>query len=117
MFLILGLPILMYPLFVGVGLLFVVALKEKRLVVGVVGAEHLPKPGPADLDPRVPAAARERAIPSTACRPGPALLAARRAVDPRYSADGRFRHRPLSRLDPPLDDGHSSARSPPGRWT
>src|SRR5579872_5815306 len=43
-FLILGLPVLMYPLFVGVGILFVAALKEKKLVVGVVGAEFLPQP-------------------------------------------------------------------------
>jgi sodium transport system permease protein len=46
MFLILGLPVLMYPLFIGVGTVFVYVLKEKRLVVGVVGAEHLPKPVP-----------------------------------------------------------------------
>src|SRR3954447_7642330 len=44
LFLILGLPVLMYPLFVGVGVLFVTALKEKKLKVGVVGAEHQPKP-------------------------------------------------------------------------
>lgn len=43
LFLILGLPVLMYPLFVGVGLLFYVAIKEKKLVVGVVGAEYLPR--------------------------------------------------------------------------
>src|SRR3954467_6431172 len=49
-FLILGLPVLMYPLFVGVGILFVTALKEKKLVIGVVGAEHQPKPS-ADLTP------------------------------------------------------------------
>src|SRR5436190_617111 len=41
-FLILGLPVLMYPLFVGVGLLFVYALKDKQLLVGVVGADSLP---------------------------------------------------------------------------
>ena len=46
LFLILGLPVLMYPLFVGVGLLFVAAIKEKKLIVGVVGAEHLPKAKP-----------------------------------------------------------------------
>src|SRR5207248_3235238 len=46
MFLILGLPVLMYPLFVGVGTVFMYALKDKRLVVGVVGAEYLPKPAP-----------------------------------------------------------------------
>ena len=50
LFLVLGLPVLMYPLFVGVGVLFVTALKEKKLVVGVVGADHLPKPEP-DLTP------------------------------------------------------------------
>src|SRR6478735_3157015 len=46
MFLILGLPVLMYPLFVGVGLLFVYALKDKQLLVGVVGAESLPAKAP-----------------------------------------------------------------------
>jgi sodium transport system permease protein len=53
MFLILGLPVLMYPLFVGVGLLFLSVLKGKQLAVGVVGAEHLPGPkgGPKDYPP------------------------------------------------------------------
>jgi sodium transport system permease protein len=46
LFLILGLPVLMYPLFVGVGILFIRAFEEKKFVVGVVGAEHLPKPVP-----------------------------------------------------------------------
>jgi len=55
-FLILGLPVLMYPLFVGVGVLFVAALKEKKLVVGVVGSEYLPQPK-ADPSPAVSAAA------------------------------------------------------------
>lgn len=50
MFLILGLPVLMYPLFVGVGLVFTQALKDKKLVVGVVGAGQLPGPVP-DLTP------------------------------------------------------------------
>ena len=49
-FLILGLPVLMYPLFVGVGLLFVYALKDKQLLVGVVGADSLPAKA-ADLTP------------------------------------------------------------------
>jgi sodium transport system permease protein len=49
MFLILGLPVLMYPLFVGVAVLFAQALKDKQLVVGVVGAGHLP---PATTDPK-----------------------------------------------------------------
>ncbi|MFO0804520.1 MAG: ABC transporter permease [Gemmataceae bacterium] len=48
MFLILGLPLLMYPLFIGIGILFATTLKDKKLVIGVVGAEHLPQPG---LDP------------------------------------------------------------------
>jgi sodium transport system permease protein len=42
LFLIFGLPVLMYPLFVGVGLLFWSALQDKRYVIGVVGAERLP---------------------------------------------------------------------------
>jgi sodium transport system permease protein len=56
MFLILGLPLLMYPLFIGVGVVFVSMLKEKKLVVGVVGAEFLPKPGaagPKDFPPLI----------------------------------------------------------------
>src|SRR5205085_207624 len=48
LFLILGLPVLMYPLFVGVGLLFVAAIKEKTFVVAVVGAEYLPQPQAED---------------------------------------------------------------------
>lgn len=56
LFLILGLPVLMYPLFVGVGILFVTAIKEKKLVVGVVGAEFLPQPKP-DISPDVAAIA------------------------------------------------------------
>lgn len=43
LFLILGLPVLMYPLFVGVAVMFAAALKDKKLVVGVVGADHLPR--------------------------------------------------------------------------
>jgi sodium transport system permease protein len=53
LFLILGLPVLMYPLFVGVGLLFYAAIKEKQFVVAVVGAKYLP---PADPVPAEPAA-------------------------------------------------------------
>jgi sodium transport system permease protein len=52
MFMILGLPVLMYPLFVGVGTVFITILKEKRLVVGVVGADALPRPaGDGKPDP------------------------------------------------------------------
>lgn len=43
LFLMFGLPVLMYPLFVGVGLLYWAALQEKRFVVGIRGAEHLPQ--------------------------------------------------------------------------
>ncbi len=57
LFLILGLPVLMYPLFVGVGLLFYAAIKEKQFVIAVVGAEHLPKPKPDDVPPAAGAAA------------------------------------------------------------
>src|SRR6267154_547955 len=74
MFLILGLPLLMYPLFVGVGTLFVSMLKEKKLVVGVVGAEFLPKPG-VDL---------------TAVAGGPAGAAAQMKLFPPLVVDGKF---------------------------
>jgi sodium transport system permease protein len=49
MFLILGLPLLMYPLFIGVGTVFVSMLKDKMLVIGVSGAEYLPKPAAIDI--------------------------------------------------------------------
>lgn len=73
LFLILGLPVLMYPLFVGVGVLFVTALKEKKLTVGVVGREHVPQPEP-DLAPVLggPGAAAQglRAYPALFDRDG-----------------------------------------------
>ncbi len=43
LFLMFGLPVLMYPLFVGVGFLYWAALQEKRFVVGIRGAEYLPQ--------------------------------------------------------------------------
>ena len=53
LFMIVGLPVLMYPLFIGVGAVFLTNLKEKRLVVGVVGAEALPQAaGGAKPDPK-----------------------------------------------------------------
>ncbi|VTU00150.1 ABC-type Na+ efflux pump, permease component OS=Singulisphaera acidiphila (strain ATCC BAA-1392 / DSM 18658 / VKM B-2454 / MOB10) GN=Sinac_6077 PE=4 SV=1: ABC2_membrane_2 [Gemmataceae bacterium] len=55
LFLILGLPVVMYPLFVGIGLLFVAAIKEKVFVVAVAGAEHLPQPQPEAVPPPVAA--------------------------------------------------------------
>jgi sodium transport system permease protein len=81
-FLILGLPVLMYPLFVGVGILFITALKDKKLTVGVVGAEYLPKPGP-DLTPLAGGAgeaARE-------LRAYPPLFGPDGQFDPRYAPD------------------------------
>lgn len=62
LFLILGLPVLMYPLFVGVAMVFAAALKDKKLVVGVVGAAALPKPRP-DLVPVAGGAERSWAFP------------------------------------------------------
>lgn len=55
LFLILGLPVLMYPLFVGIGLLFVAAIKEKVFVVAVSGAQYLPQPQPERVPPAVAA--------------------------------------------------------------
>ena len=41
---VLGLPALLYPAFVVVGLGFAMSLMEQRTVIGVVGMEHLPAP-------------------------------------------------------------------------
>ena len=82
MFLILGLPILMYPLFVGVGILFVTALKEKRLVIGVAGAQHLPQPQP-DLTPALGGAGGT----AHKLRVYPPLLGENGQFSPRYAAD------------------------------
>jgi sodium transport system permease protein len=60
MFLILGLPVLMYPLFVGVGTVFVTMLKGKQLVVGVVGADNLPAPGAGGANPYPPLLVNDR---------------------------------------------------------
>lgn len=85
MFLILGLPVLMYPLFVAVGLLFYYALKEKKFVVAVVGAEYLPA-GEADVSAGAVAAAG-----------GPAAFATLDArTFPPLLVDGRFPDRYLS---------------------
>jgi sodium transport system permease protein len=70
LFLVLGLPVLMYPLFVGVGLLYAAAVKDKKLVVAVAGAEHLPGPRP-DLT----AVAGGAAGHAAAAREFPPLLA------------------------------------------
>jgi sodium transport system permease protein len=84
MFLILGLPVLMYPLFVGVGLLFVYTLKDKHLVVGVAGAEHLPT-APPDL---------------TAAAGGPIAAAHARRSFPPLLVDGKFPKEYLTTDDP-----------------
>jgi sodium transport system permease protein len=84
MFLILGLPVLMYPLFVGVGLLFVYALKDKQLVVGVVGAEHLPT-ATADISP---------------VAGGPAGAANASRTFPPLLVDGKFPEKYLPTEDP-----------------
>jgi sodium transport system permease protein len=56
----------MYPLFVGVAMVFAAALKDKKLVVGVVGMSGLPQPRP-DIGPVAGGAAggadRTRAFP------------------------------------------------------
>jgi sodium transport system permease protein len=72
----------MYPLFVGVGVLFITAIKEKKFVVGVVGAEHLPKPGP-DLTPLAGGAAEA----AQRLRTYPPLFDAGGQFAPRYGAD------------------------------
>ena len=91
MFLILGLPVLMYPLFVGVGTVFVSMLKGKQLVVGVVGAEHLPQPGRPGPHPYPPLFAGDRFVDAYATPDLP--------EDPEAAA-GRLT---ITRLDPAPD--------------
>lgn len=79
-FLIFGLPVLMYPLFVGVGIFFIAAIKEKKLVVGVVGEQYLPQ----QKNPIIPPAAA--AIAGGA---GASCLASSRTYPP-LIVDGRF---------------------------
>jgi sodium transport system permease protein len=80
-FLILGLPLLMYPLFIGVGIVFFKAM-GKELTVGVVGAEHLPK-APPDVSALMggPGAAAQQ------MRAYPSLLNEDGQFAPRYAAD------------------------------
>ena len=80
LFLILGMPLLMYPLFVGVAFAFVQAVKGKVLVVGVVGLAQLPA-GPAA--PNLSALAGAAAgVAADRARPYPPLV-----VDGRFSPD------------------------------
>src|SRR5690348_1714139 len=44
LFMLLGLPVILYPAFGLVGLLFAVATIDQKTPVGVYGAEHLPRP-------------------------------------------------------------------------
>src|SRR6266487_940694 len=44
LFMLLGLPVLLYPAFGLVGLLFAFATIDQKTPVGVYGAEHLPRP-------------------------------------------------------------------------
>jgi sodium transport system permease protein len=44
LFLILGLPIILYPVFVLVGILFAFSMLDQKVVIGVAGVEHLPQP-------------------------------------------------------------------------
>lgn len=41
---VLGLPAILYPAFVVVGLAFAVSMLEQKTVIGITGAEHLPQP-------------------------------------------------------------------------
>ncbi|WP_439631369.1 ABC transporter permease subunit [Gemmata sp.] len=83
LFLILGLPVVMYPLFVGIGLLFVAAIKEKVFVVAVVGAHYLPQPQPEGV-----------ASPVAAVGGAAAAVAERQArTFPPLVTDGKFNAR------------------------
>src|SRR5947208_14738226 len=44
LFMLLGLPVLLYPAFGLVGLLFALATIDQKTPVGVYGTEHLPRP-------------------------------------------------------------------------
>jgi len=102
MFLILGLPLLMYPLFGGVGVVFASILKDKKLTVGVVGLEHLPAAVP-DLTPVAGGAAGA----AFQARTFPPLVADGRFVE-RYVPDdpdgggGRLVVKPLDAADESL---------------
>ena len=46
LFLILGLPVVLYPVFVLVGIVFAFSMMEQKVIIGVAGMEHLPQPKP-----------------------------------------------------------------------
>src|SRR5687767_1186258 len=73
---VLGLPALLYPAFVVVGLAFAVSLMDQKTVIGVVGMEHLPA-----------AQAHPEALLAGAAL---AVEADRRWDDPALFADGQF---------------------------
>src|SRR5215210_4781734 len=78
---VLGLPALLYPAFVVVGLAFVVSVMDQKTVIGVAGAEHLP---PSKVHPEALLAG------------GPlAVEAERRWDDPPLLIEGQFARRYL----------------------
>src|SRR5262245_65885388 len=44
LFMLLGLPVVLYPAFGLVGLLFAMSMLEQKTTIGVVGASYLPRP-------------------------------------------------------------------------
>jgi sodium transport system permease protein len=103
---VLGLPALLYPTFVVVGLAFVVSVLDQKTVIGVAGAEHLP---PAKVHPEALLAGAPLAVE-----------AERRWDDPPLLIDGQFAPRYLKsdgragtlvvRLLPSADRGPLDAR-------
>ncbi|HKB05270.1 MAG TPA: ABC transporter permease subunit [Gemmataceae bacterium] len=78
---VLGLPALLYPTFVVVGLAFVVSVMDQKTVIGIAGAEHLPA---------------ARAHPEALLAGGTlAVEAERRWDDPPLLIDGQFAPRYL----------------------
>src|SRR5262245_26741941 len=103
---VLGLPALLYPTFVVVGLAFVVSVMDQKTVIGIAGAEHLPA---------------ARAHPEALLAGGAlAVEAERRWDDPPLLVDGKFDRKYLKsevaigslevRLLPSPDDGPLQAR-------
>lgn len=72
LFLILGMPVLMYPLFVGVAILFAKAVEGKKLIVGVANLSALPQ-GTASPDVSA-VAGTAAAVAGDRTRPYPSLI-------------------------------------------
>src|SRR5829696_7840832 len=103
---VLGLPALLYPAFVVVGLAFAVSMMDQKTVIGIAGAEHLPAP---------------KEHPEAVLAGGAlAVEAERRWDDPPLLIDGQFAPQYLRsraqmgalvvRLLPSADDGPLRAR-------